>query len=256
MPQFKIYKVAKELNLASTTIIEFLNNMGHDTPKGHMSPISDELYLEVLKKFDRSRWLALEEQEKQEKVEVQKKKTERVREEELEKILAATSEIDLTEEVQPEAEVEDTEKAAEEEISAEGEPKPEVIEEETEEVTQEEVASEDKIEEPTEEPEAVVAEEEVPEEKETISEEKPLEEVEIAAPSQPAEVGKIKVKEEKPKKKAKKSAHEPGTFEAMLAEAKQEQTVARARELARVRDAEEMGMTPEEALTAPTKKRR
>jgi len=42
----------------------------------------------------------------------------------------------------------------------------------------------------------------------------------------------------------------------MLAEAKQDKTVARARELARVRDAEEMGLTPEEALTAPAKKRR
>ena len=260
MPQFKIYKIAKELNLASTTIMEFLNNMGHDTPKGHMSPISDELYLEVLKKFDRPRWLALQEQEKQEKVEVHKKKTERVREEELEKILAATSEISLTEEAQSEAEVEEPKKAAEGEIPAEEELKPEVAEGETEEVTEEEVVPEEKIEEPAEEPEAAVAEAKAPEEKETISEAEPAGEVEVAETTHAAETEEVeaaeKKKEEKPKKKAKKSAHEPGTFEAMLAEAKQEKTVARARELARVRDAEEMGLTPEEALTAPAKKRR
>jgi hypothetical protein len=95
LAEYKIYKIAKELNQTSPVIIEFLNNMGHETPKGHMSTVGEELYLEVLKRFNKARWQALQDQEQQDKQTVKRKKAERAREAELEKILAQTTEIPI-----------------------------------------------------------------------------------------------------------------------------------------------------------------
>ena len=234
MAQLKIYKIAKELNLASTTIIEFVNNMGHPTPKGHMSALTEELYLEVLKKFDRPRWQALQEQEKQEKAVVQQKESERVREEELEKILSQTSEVAIEKKPLKPPKVKEVEEAA---TPAELEAGEEIKEEEIE----AEAAASAEIEELPAEPEVakdLEAAEEVPEAQEAAPAE---EEVEAAEAGEPEE---------------EKHRPEPGTFAALMAEAKREDTVARARELARAREAKEMGLTPEEAHAIPSKKKR
>ncbi|MDD5088289.1 MAG: translation initiation factor IF-2 [bacterium] len=52
----KIYQVAKELNVATPAIVEFLEDRGFDVPKKQMSPLSPEMYEEVIRKFDPSRW--------------------------------------------------------------------------------------------------------------------------------------------------------------------------------------------------------
>ncbi|MCL4304449.1 translation initiation factor IF-2 [bacterium] len=54
----KIFEVSKELKVASPAIIEFLEERGFDVSKSpkHMSPVTDEMYAEVVKKFDPSRW--------------------------------------------------------------------------------------------------------------------------------------------------------------------------------------------------------
>lgn len=253
MSEYKIYKVAKELNLASTTIIEFLNGMGQATPKGHMSPISGELYQEVLKKFDRTRWLALQEQEKQDKIAVQKKETERVREAELEKILADTSDVRFREKGPAELKEEEREgveeptKPRKRVIRPSREIAPEEAQKEAEELEEEGISVGE-----TEQfgiTGEVSAEEEVAAAAESETTEEPVE---------AAEVGEAEAEEKKTEEPAKeaKLAEEPRTFAAMMAAAKRGQTVARARELARARDAEEMGLTPEEAHVAPGKKRR
>ncbi len=54
--QKKVYQVAKELNVATPAIVEFLEDRGFDMPKGHMSGLSAEMYVEVIKKFDPLRW--------------------------------------------------------------------------------------------------------------------------------------------------------------------------------------------------------
>ena len=59
----KLYQVAKELNLAHTTLQDFLNSQGFDMPKKHMSIVTPEMYEEVVKKFDQNRWRKSQEQE-------------------------------------------------------------------------------------------------------------------------------------------------------------------------------------------------
>lgn len=243
MPNYKLYKIAKELNLASTTIIEFLENLGHPMPKGHMSVISEELHLEILKKFDRTRWLALQEQEKENKIKEQRKDSERARELELEKILAEKSEIRLgkeskkvppTREITAEIPPRSTKKTKTEEevpIPEETAGVPEEAATQIEPVELEEAPPVDKKKKETEAPEIEPAKEEVS--AEAVQETAPVKESE-----------------------KEKTRPAPGTFEAMMAEAKRGSTVARAKELVRAREAEEMGLTPEEAQAIPSKKRR
>ncbi|HEY3294250.1 MAG TPA: translation initiation factor IF-2 [bacterium] len=54
--QKKVYQVAKELNVATPAIVEFLEDRGFDVPKKHMSALTEEMYVEVIKKFDPARW--------------------------------------------------------------------------------------------------------------------------------------------------------------------------------------------------------
>jgi len=223
LAEYKIYKIAKELNQTSPVIIEFLNNMGHETPKGHMSTIGEELYLEVLKRFNKARWQALQDQEQEEKQTVKRKKAERAREAELEKILAQTTEIAIGQRA-PAAPVK----------SAAPTPKPEKA-------TPEKVAAE-KAPAKAALPEPVPAKPEV---------------VEIAAAPAPPEVAAApETPAATPPEKKKEHAAAPGTFEAMMLEAKREATVARARRLAKEREATAKPLTPEEAHAVSSKKRR
>ena len=88
MAKYKIYKIAKELNLASTTILEFLSNMGHEMSKGHMGAINEEHYQEVVKKFDRGLWTSMQDKEKEEEAAEKKMESEKERAGELEENLA------------------------------------------------------------------------------------------------------------------------------------------------------------------------
>jgi translation initiation factor IF-2 len=241
LADYKIYKIAKELNQTSTAIIEFLNNMGHETPKGHMSGLNEELYLEVLKKFNKARWQAMQDADQQGKVEDKRKKAERAREAELEKILSQTREIVTPVEAPPPPTV----KAVPappvvEEVEAEAVPEPVPVAKavEPEPVTV--------IETPPVAPEPVMVE---PVEAAPVEAEPVLAEAPPVAPP-PAE---------KPAEAPVEGPYAPraGTFEAMMQEAKREQTVARARQLVKER---ETGKAPAAAASgqqpaAPLKKR-
>ena len=47
----KLFQVAKELNLATPTLIEELQNLGYEATKKQMTPIEDEAYGKLLKKL-------------------------------------------------------------------------------------------------------------------------------------------------------------------------------------------------------------
>jgi translation initiation factor IF-2 len=257
LAQYKIHKICKELNLASTTIIEFLNNMGQDLPKGIMSTIDEELYLEVLKKFNRALWLSHQELEKQDKVETQKKETDKAREDQLKKILDDTTEIKREKVKAPKVvEVVEEPPRAPAPVHVE---LPEIVTPVAEEILVPivEEAQTPEIAPVEEKPEKIVPEaqpEPLPVVVTTmVEEEKPVpliepEELVTLPPEIPAE-------EVKPEKKSEAEIYKPapGTFEAMMLEAKRTETVARARELIKVRDAISEGATPEDAAA---KKRR
>ncbi len=85
----KVYQIAKELNVASPVIIEYLEGMGFSFPKTpkHMSPISTEMYDEALKKFDQLRWQQQQEAELRETEDSKRREAEKARTEQLRKIL-------------------------------------------------------------------------------------------------------------------------------------------------------------------------
>jgi len=87
--QKKIYQVAKELNVASPAIVEFLEDRGYEVSKSpkHMSPMNEEMYEEVVKKFDPSRWQEMHEAESQTETEHLRVESERARTDQLEELL-------------------------------------------------------------------------------------------------------------------------------------------------------------------------
>lgn len=258
MADYKIYKIAKELNQASTVILNFLDQMGHPVPKGHMGSINEELYLEVLKKFNRARWQALQDQEELEKVEIKRKKAERAREEELEKILASTTEVAIRKE------------SPAKEKPVETVPEPPVAEETPVTSVQTEAAA------PVESAAPAAPVEAPPAEVEPMSAppqvEPPLspprvkkwkkarEEAQPPAESEPPGE-KLEEKPPQPPELKEKPADIPagplpGTIEAMMEAAKLETTVERARKLVKERDEAQKVLTPEQAHAAVGKKRR
>lgn len=86
----RLHQVAKELNIAHTYLMEFLNSYGYETPKKHMSIVSPEMYEEIVKKFDQNRWRKYQEQLEIEKEEFKKKEAEKLRTLEIDRILKET----------------------------------------------------------------------------------------------------------------------------------------------------------------------
>ena len=78
----KLFKVAKELNLSHQTIIEFMEKKGFAV-SGLNTPITDEIYDEILKRFA---------QEKQKAEKIARRRKELVREEHAEEEKAVTAE--------------------------------------------------------------------------------------------------------------------------------------------------------------------
>jgi translation initiation factor IF-2 len=83
----KIYQVAKELNVATPAIVEYLEDRGFDVPKKHMSQLTDEMYAEVIRKFDPARWQRQIEDETRAQEDVRRAEAERARAEQSLKIL-------------------------------------------------------------------------------------------------------------------------------------------------------------------------
>jgi translation initiation factor IF-2 len=85
--QKKVYQVAKELNVATPAIVEFLEDRGFDVPKKHMSALTEEMYVEVIKKFDPLRWQRQLEEETRVLDDARRQEAERARAEQSMKIL-------------------------------------------------------------------------------------------------------------------------------------------------------------------------
>ena len=95
--QKKIYQVAKELNVASPAIVEFLEDRGFEVSKSpkHMSPMTDEMYDEVVKKFDPSRWQEIHSAEQLTEPENLRAESERARTDQLEELLSTAAEQEI-----------------------------------------------------------------------------------------------------------------------------------------------------------------
>lgn len=121
----KLFQVAKELNLAHTTLMEFLNSNGYDTPKKHMSIVSQEMYEEIVKKFDQARWRKHLEAMSQAKEETKEKAAKDLRAKELDRILTkfervkAEADTETLEKLEKAALEAEKEKAEEEIIESE-----------------------------------------------------------------------------------------------------------------------------------------
>jgi translation initiation factor IF-2 len=118
----KIYQVAKELNVATPAIVDYLEDRGFTVPKGHMSQLTDDMYTEVIKKFDPARWQRQIEDETRALEDARRAEAERARTEQSLKILddlanqaqAAETLVQQVEEQQTARKRKKAEKAAEE----------------------------------------------------------------------------------------------------------------------------------------------
>ena len=88
-----MYQVAKELNLAHTTLLDFLNSKGFDTPKKHMSLVTQEMYEDIVKKFDLNRWRKSQEEQDDFKEVAKSKEAVLLREKELDRILQSITDL-------------------------------------------------------------------------------------------------------------------------------------------------------------------
>jgi len=87
-----VYQVAKELKVITPTIIEFLEARGYNVSRKQMHPVSDEMYVELLHKFDRAKYLKYQSEHSTTREAVQKRDSKRFRKEEKEKLLAVKKE--------------------------------------------------------------------------------------------------------------------------------------------------------------------
>jgi len=87
----KLFQVAKELNLATSTLTEELQNLGYEVTKKQMTPIEDEAYGKLLKKFAPERWAVLQSEVEQDDSVRQAAVSQQVREEQLRKIMEGDS---------------------------------------------------------------------------------------------------------------------------------------------------------------------
>ncbi len=85
----KAFEVAKELNIATPTILDFLLSKGGDISRKQMQPVDEEMYIELLKKFDKARLLKYTSDQGGAKGDDQRLDSARLREAEIEALKAA-----------------------------------------------------------------------------------------------------------------------------------------------------------------------
>ncbi len=91
----RVFEVAKELKVITPTIIEFLESRGYDVSRKQMHPVSEEMYADLLHKFDKAKFKQYQSEHSTTREQTQKRDSERLRKEEIDKILAVKdSEID------------------------------------------------------------------------------------------------------------------------------------------------------------------
>ncbi|MBS1261300.1 MAG: Translation initiation factor IF-2 [Calditrichaeota bacterium] len=87
----KLFQVAKELKLATDTLIEELKANGFEVTKKQMTPVDDDMYGLLLQKFDPDRWHELQEEAAHEESQRKAEEAQKAREAELQKILETSS---------------------------------------------------------------------------------------------------------------------------------------------------------------------
>ncbi len=85
----KLFQVAKELNLGTTTLTEELESQGFEVVKKQMTPIPNDTYEALVKKFAPDQWAALQDSMARQKAEEMDREAQKTREADLEKILDA-----------------------------------------------------------------------------------------------------------------------------------------------------------------------
>ncbi len=85
----KLFQVAKELNLALDTLTNELDSQGFEATKRQMTPIPDEVYQSLLKRFAPDRWAELQAEEERRETEAKARETKEIRDAELQKIYEA-----------------------------------------------------------------------------------------------------------------------------------------------------------------------
>ena len=88
----RVFEVAKELKVVTPAIIEFLEAKGYDVSRKQMHPVTEEMYVELLNKFDKAKFAQYQTEHSTTREAVQKRDTERLRKEEQHKILAVNVE--------------------------------------------------------------------------------------------------------------------------------------------------------------------
>ncbi len=83
----KLFQVAKELKLATGTLIEELEEKGFEVTKAQMTPVDDDMYKLLLQRFAPDMWAELQEQAAREEAQRSSEEAQQAREAELQKIL-------------------------------------------------------------------------------------------------------------------------------------------------------------------------
>ncbi len=85
----KAFEVAKELRIETPTILEFLSSKGCDISRKQMQPVEEEMYVELLRKFDKARLQKYTLEQGGTKGDDQRLDSVRLREAEIEALMAA-----------------------------------------------------------------------------------------------------------------------------------------------------------------------
>ncbi len=85
----RVFQVAKELKVVTPAVIEYLTSLGYNVNRQQMEPVTEEMYIELLRKFDRTQYLKYHNELTVTKVPDKRADSARLRKEELEKIIAA-----------------------------------------------------------------------------------------------------------------------------------------------------------------------
>ncbi len=84
----RVFEVAKELKVVTPTIIEFLEAKGYDVSRKQMHPVTEEMYVALLNKFDKAKFAQYQSEHSTTREAVQKRDYARLRKEEQQQLLA------------------------------------------------------------------------------------------------------------------------------------------------------------------------
>jgi translation initiation factor IF-2 len=83
----KLFQVAKELKLATSTLTEELETQGYKVTKAQMTPITEDMYGKLIRKFAPESWIRMQEDAANAETQRQVAESQKAREDDLQKIL-------------------------------------------------------------------------------------------------------------------------------------------------------------------------